>query len=97
MIDLVSRAEERLTKNRKAVFATAQLPQQVPPNDDVAPFVRGACSLKDDGGEGAHRRMILDFRAGDALLNFINGAELKRYGASVVVTPDFTVSATPGT
>ncbi len=91
MIDLVSYAEERLSKNRKAVFATAQLPQQVPPSDDVAPFVRGACSLKDDGGEGAHRRMILDFRAGDALLNFINGAELKRYGASVVVTPDFTI------
>jgi rhamnose utilization protein RhaD (predicted bifunctional aldolase and dehydrogenase)/NAD(P)-dependent dehydrogenase (short-subunit alcohol dehydrogenase family) len=91
MIDLVSRAEERLSKHRKAVFATAQLPQQVPPNDDVAPFVRGACSLKDDGGEGAHRRMILDFRAGDALLNFINGADLKRYGASVVVTPDFTI------
>ena len=63
MIELVSRAEERLTKNRKAVFATAQLPQQVPPNDDVAPIVRGACSLKDDGGEGAHRRMILEFRA----------------------------------
>jgi rhamnose utilization protein RhaD (predicted bifunctional aldolase and dehydrogenase)/NAD(P)-dependent dehydrogenase (short-subunit alcohol dehydrogenase family) len=91
MIDLVSYAEERLSKNRKAVFATAQLPQQVPPNDDVAPFVRGACSLKDDGGEGAHRRMILDFRAGDAILNFINGADLKRYGASVVVTPDFTI------
>ena len=62
MIELVSRAEERLQKNRKAVFAAAQLPQQVPPNDDVAPFIRGACSLKDDGGEGAHRRMILEFR-----------------------------------
>ena len=91
MIELVSRAEERLKKNRKAVFATAQLPQQVPPNEDVAPFVRGACSLKDDGGEGAHRRMILEYRSSDAILNFINGVELKRYGASVVVTPDFTI------
>ena len=91
MIELVSRAEERLKKNRKAVFKSAQLPQQVPPNGDVAPFIRGACSLKDAGGEGAHRRMILEYRSSDAILNFINGAELKRYGASVVITPDFTI------
>ena len=91
MIDLVSRAEERLKKNRKAVFATAQLPQQVPPNGDVAPIVRGACSLKDNGGEGAHRRMVLEYRTSDAILNFINGAELKRYGASLVTTPDYTI------
>jgi rhamnose utilization protein RhaD (predicted bifunctional aldolase and dehydrogenase)/NAD(P)-dependent dehydrogenase (short-subunit alcohol dehydrogenase family) len=91
MIELVSRAEERLKKNRKAVFATARLPQQVPPNGDVAPFIRGACSLKDEGGEGAHRRMILEYRSSDAILNFINGAELKRYGASAVITPDYTI------
>jgi rhamnose utilization protein RhaD (predicted bifunctional aldolase and dehydrogenase)/NAD(P)-dependent dehydrogenase (short-subunit alcohol dehydrogenase family) len=91
MIELVSRAEERLGKNRKTVFKTAQLPQQVPPNEDVAPFIRGACSLKDDGGPGAHRRMILEYRSNDAILNFINGAELARYGASVVITPDFTI------
>jgi rhamnose utilization protein RhaD (predicted bifunctional aldolase and dehydrogenase)/NAD(P)-dependent dehydrogenase (short-subunit alcohol dehydrogenase family) len=91
MIELVSRAEERLKKNRKAVFKSAQLPQQVPPNPDVAPFIRGACSLKDAGGEGAHRRMILEYRSSDAILNFVNGAELKRYGASVVITPDFTI------
>ena len=91
MIDLVSRAEERLKKNRKTVFRTAQLPQQVPPSGDVAPFIRGACSLKDDGGEGAHRRMILEFRADDTILNFVNGADLKRYGAAGVITPDYTI------
>jgi rhamnose utilization protein RhaD (predicted bifunctional aldolase and dehydrogenase)/NAD(P)-dependent dehydrogenase (short-subunit alcohol dehydrogenase family) len=91
MIEMVSRAEARLAKNRKAVFATAQLPQQVAPNSDVAPVVRGVCTLRDDGGEGAHRRMIAEFRASDAILNFVNGAELTRYGASVVVTPDFAI------
>ena len=75
MIELVSRAEERLRKNRKTVFKPAHLPSQVPPNDDVAPFIRGACSLKDDGGPGAHRRMILEYRSNDTILNFINGAE----------------------
>jgi len=91
MIELVSRAGERLKKNRKAVFKSAQLPQQVASNNDVAPFIRGACSLKNDGGEGAHRRMILEHRSNDAILNFVNGAELTRYGASVVITPDFTI------
>ena len=91
MIEMVSRAEERLRRNRKSVFATAQMPQHIAPSADVAPLVRGACSLKDDGGEGAHRRMILEFRTGDAILNFVNGAELKRYGATGVITPDFTI------
>src|SRR5258707_5185237 len=91
MIELVSRAEERLKQHRKAVFKSAQLPQQAPPNDNVPPCIRGACTLKNDGGEGAHRRMILEYRSNDAILNFINGAELQRYGASVVITPDFTI------
>ena len=91
MIELVSRAEERLAKHRKAVFVTAQLPQQIASGGDVAPIVRGACSLKNAGGEGAHRRMIADFRSSDSILNFVNGADLKRYGASVVVTPDFAI------
>jgi len=91
MIELVARAEERLTRNRKAVFATAQMPQHAAPAAEVAPILRGACALKDDGGDGAHRRMILDFRSGKAILNFVNGAELTRYGASGVITPDFTI------
>jgi rhamnulose-1-phosphate aldolase/alcohol dehydrogenase len=91
MIELVTRAEERLAKNRKAAFATAPLPQEVAPAAAVAPIVRGACSLKDDGGEGAHRRMILHFCTSETILNFVNGAELKRYGQTCVITPDFTI------
>ncbi|MBX9846413.1 MAG: bifunctional aldolase/short-chain dehydrogenase [Xanthobacteraceae bacterium] len=91
MIELVSRAEERLSKNRKTVFAAAALPPQVAPHEAVAPIVRGACSLKNAGGEGAHRRMIAEFRTGGAILNFVGGAELPRYGGSVVITPDYAI------
>src|SRR5262252_4185020 len=91
MIALVSLAEERLQKNRKAVFATAQLPQTIAPLDAVAPILRGACSRKDDKVEGAWRRMILDFRASPAILNFVNGAEVARYSQAGVVTPDHTI------
>jgi rhamnose utilization protein RhaD (predicted bifunctional aldolase and dehydrogenase)/NAD(P)-dependent dehydrogenase (short-subunit alcohol dehydrogenase family) len=91
MVDLVSRAEERLQRNRKAVFITAQLPQRAAFLSEVAPILRGACSLKDDGVEGAYRRLILDFRCNPAILNFVNGAELGRYGQTGPVTPDHTI------
>ena len=74
------------------MFVTAQIAAAASRRvRDVAPIVRGACSLKDDGGEGAHRRMILEFRTSDAILNFVNGAELARYGAAGVITPDHTI------
>ena len=91
MIALVTLAEQRLASNRKAVFATARLPQAIAPVATVAPILRGACSLKDDQIEGAWRRMILDFRASRAVLDFVNGAELKRYSQAGVVTPDHTI------
>jgi len=91
MIEMVTLAEQRLARGRKAVFATAQLPQQAAALADVAPIVRGACSLKDEKTEGAWKRFILDFRGGDAVLAFVNGAEIARYALAGVVTPDHTI------
>jgi rhamnose utilization protein RhaD (predicted bifunctional aldolase and dehydrogenase)/NAD(P)-dependent dehydrogenase (short-subunit alcohol dehydrogenase family) len=90
-VALVTRAEERLKLNRRAVFATAQMPQQIAPAAQVAPIVRGVCSLRDDKIEGAWRRLILEFRTSDAIANFVNGAELRRYSQAGVVTPDHTI------
>jgi rhamnose utilization protein RhaD (predicted bifunctional aldolase and dehydrogenase)/NAD(P)-dependent dehydrogenase (short-subunit alcohol dehydrogenase family) len=91
MIEMVSLAEAALRRGRRAMFATTQLPQAVMPLAAVAPIVRGACSLPDDKVEGAFRRLILDFRTGDAILNFVNGAEVGRYATAGVVTPDHTI------
>ena len=91
MIALVTRAEERLSSNRKAVFVSAQLPQAIAPVAAVAPIVRGACSLKDESIEGEWRRLILDFRTGASILDFVNGAELARYGQAGVITPDHAI------
>ena len=91
MIALVTLAEERLKKSRKAVFATAQLPQAIAPLAAAAPILRGACSLKDDKVEGAWRRLVLDFRATPAILNFVNGADIRRYSQAGLVTPDHTI------
>jgi rhamnose utilization protein RhaD (predicted bifunctional aldolase and dehydrogenase)/NAD(P)-dependent dehydrogenase (short-subunit alcohol dehydrogenase family) len=91
MIEMVSLAEARVRRGRKAVFATAQLPQRTATLAEVAPIVRGACSLEDERITGAYRRLILEFRASPAILNFVNGAEILRYAQAGVATPDHTI------
>jgi rhamnose utilization protein RhaD (predicted bifunctional aldolase and dehydrogenase)/NAD(P)-dependent dehydrogenase (short-subunit alcohol dehydrogenase family) len=91
MIALVTRAEDHLKKNRKAVFVTARLPQAIAPLGAVAPILRGACSLEDDRIEGAWRRLVLDFRATSRILNFVNGADIARYSQAGVITPDHAI------
>src|SRR5204863_1331239 len=53
MIEMVTLAEERLQRGRKAVFKVARLPEHVAPLAEVAPILRGACSLPDPRIEGA--------------------------------------------
>ena len=91
MIALVTRAEQYLQKDRKAVFLSTQLPQALAPIEKIAPILRGVCSLKDDRNEGAWRRLVLDFRSDAAVLNFVNGADVMRYSQAGIVTPDHTI------
>jgi rhamnose utilization protein RhaD (predicted bifunctional aldolase and dehydrogenase)/NAD(P)-dependent dehydrogenase (short-subunit alcohol dehydrogenase family) len=91
MIALVTLAEHRLAKNRKPAFISARLPARPARVADVAPIVRGACGLPDGKTDGAWKRFILDFRGSDAVMNFVNGAEVERYGQAGVVTPDHNI------
>jgi rhamnose utilization protein RhaD (predicted bifunctional aldolase and dehydrogenase)/NAD(P)-dependent dehydrogenase (short-subunit alcohol dehydrogenase family) len=91
MIEMVSLAEARLRRGRKAVFATIQLPQRIAALAEVAPIVRGACSRKHETIEGAYWRPVLEFRASPAILDYVNGAEVARYSQAGVVTPDHTI------
>jgi rhamnose utilization protein RhaD (predicted bifunctional aldolase and dehydrogenase)/NAD(P)-dependent dehydrogenase (short-subunit alcohol dehydrogenase family) len=91
MIELVTLAEERLNKNRKSVFLSAQLPQAIASLSDIAPILRGACAIKDGKSEGAWTRPVLDFRANDAILNFVNGKDVAKYSQRGVITPDHTI------
>jgi rhamnose utilization protein RhaD (predicted bifunctional aldolase and dehydrogenase)/NAD(P)-dependent dehydrogenase (short-subunit alcohol dehydrogenase family) len=94
MIEFVTLAEQRLQKNRKTL-ATAQLPAKIAPLSDVAPILRGACSLRDVHGEGAHQRPIMEFRSGAAILNYVNGKELARYARAGPLTPDHVMRVKP--
>ncbi|HEY7997849.1 MAG TPA: bifunctional aldolase/short-chain dehydrogenase [Pseudolabrys sp.] len=94
MIEFVALAENRLQKNRKAV-AAAKIPPQVAPVTDVAPILRGACALRDANGEGVHKRLILEFRTSDAIMNYVNGKDVARYACAGVLTPDHVLRTKP--
>ena len=70
---------------------SAQLPQRAGALAEIAPILRGAVALPDPKIEGAWKRLILDFRSGDAILNFVNGADVARYAQAGVITPDHTI------
>ncbi|HEV7409857.1 MAG TPA: bifunctional aldolase/short-chain dehydrogenase [Bradyrhizobium sp.] len=91
MIALVTLAEQRLAKNRKPAFIAAKLPARPAPVADVAPIIRGACSLPDGKIDGAWKRFVLDFRGSDAVMSFVNGSDVARYGQAGVVTPDHNI------
>ena len=91
MIDIVGRAEERLARGRKSVFAAATLPPSLARVAEAAPILRGACALPDPNTPGLWKRFVLDFRDGPAVLDFVGGAELSRYGLAGVATPDHTI------
>jgi len=91
MIAQVTRAEERLAKNRKSVFVAAPLPKTLASVSAVGPILRGACAEEDAKNEGAWRRLVLDFRTNAQIMAYVNGAEVKRYARQGVVTPDHTI------
>jgi rhamnose utilization protein RhaD (predicted bifunctional aldolase and dehydrogenase)/NAD(P)-dependent dehydrogenase (short-subunit alcohol dehydrogenase family) len=91
MIALVTLAEQRLAENRKPAFISARLPARPAEVADVAPIIRGACGLPDSKADGAWKRFVLDFRGNDAVVNFVNGTEVARYGQAGVVTPDHNI------
>jgi len=91
MIAAVTLAEERLQRGRRDVFAPAALPAELADQQDVASILRGACALPDPAMPGSYKRFALDFRGGPAVLNFVSGAEVERYGMAGVATPDHTI------
>jgi rhamnose utilization protein RhaD (predicted bifunctional aldolase and dehydrogenase)/NAD(P)-dependent dehydrogenase (short-subunit alcohol dehydrogenase family) len=94
MIEMVTLAEQRLQRNRKSL-AGATLPARIASANAVAPILRGACTLRDAGGEGAHQRPILALRTSEAILNFVNGKDIARYARAGVITPDHVIRTKP--
>jgi rhamnose utilization protein RhaD (predicted bifunctional aldolase and dehydrogenase)/NAD(P)-dependent dehydrogenase (short-subunit alcohol dehydrogenase family) len=90
MIEMVTLAEEFIARHRKS-FAAAPVPHNIASIAHVAPLIRGACSEQDEDLEGAWRRLVLEFRGGQAVENFVNAKDLDRLSQSGVITPDHTI------
>src|SRR5580698_4799775 len=91
MIEMVTLAETFIASRRKAIPIAVATPRKHAELAEIAPIVRGICSEKDKKLEGAWRRLILEFRATDAVLNFVNSRDLARISQLGVVTPDHTI------
>ncbi len=84
MIEMVTLAEQRLEKGRKALVAAKGLPGQPASLAEVAPILRGLLA-------GNGKRRVLDFRTSAAIRAYVDGAEVGRYSQQGVVTPDHTI------
>ncbi|MGB7037952.1 MAG: bifunctional aldolase/short-chain dehydrogenase, partial [Xanthobacteraceae bacterium] len=90
MIAMVSLAEDFIARRRKSV-AVRPLPSSTAAVAHVAPIIRGACSEQDNAVEGAWQRLVLEFRNGEAVQDFVNAKDLDRLGRLGVITPDHTI------
>src|SRR5438874_796538 len=78
MIDLVTLAEERLAHGRKPVFVARALPAGIAGVPEIAPILRGICAIPDPGTPGLYARFVVDFRTGEQVREFVDGAEIAR-------------------
>jgi rhamnose utilization protein RhaD (predicted bifunctional aldolase and dehydrogenase)/NAD(P)-dependent dehydrogenase (short-subunit alcohol dehydrogenase family) len=95
MVEFVTLAEEHLGKKGNVKFARGGLPSEIARVPDVAPIIRGACTLRDAFGEGAHKRLILGFRSSNEILNYVSGKDVARYARAGVITPDHVIRTKP--
>ncbi|MGA8968978.1 MAG: bifunctional aldolase/short-chain dehydrogenase [Pseudolabrys sp.] len=95
MIEFVTLAEDHLRKKANVKFASIGLPSHIASVAEVAPIIRGVCTQRHAFGEGAHKRLILDFRTSGMILNYVSGKDVARYACAGVITPDHVIRTKP--
>ena len=90
MIDLVSTAEQHLSKEGNRSLKVAAIPEKLSAVSDVAPILRGLSALPGKMGGGIEH-FVLEFRGGEEALAFVNGQDLIRYANAGNVTPDHVI------
>jgi rhamnose utilization protein RhaD (predicted bifunctional aldolase and dehydrogenase)/NAD(P)-dependent dehydrogenase (short-subunit alcohol dehydrogenase family) len=91
MIEMVSLAESRLRQGRPIVFPARSFDAELAEAAEIAPYIRGAVALPAAKSGDEPTRFIATFRTGDAILDYVNGAELHDYSQRGVVTPDHII------
>ena len=86
MIEFVDMAEKRLTASK--IRPRAALPAQIATAAQAGPIIRGALSR-------GFASMVLDHRAGPAVLDFVGGEGLADYAGNGMATPDHVIRIKP--
>ena len=87
MIDLVSLAEARIARARRAAVSVRK-PPPLARAAEAAPVLRG---LAAKASGGAARRWILDRRSGPAVMTFVDNPEAARDSQAGPITPDHAI------
>ncbi|MBI4967201.1 MAG: bifunctional aldolase/short-chain dehydrogenase [Rhodospirillales bacterium] len=91
-IRYVSQAEKRLAQGtRGRIFLPARLPKDLAAPTLVAPILRGLVAQPLDAAQGRYRRMILDFRATPAILDYAGAKAVAPLSRRGTVTPDHVI------
>jgi len=92
MIEMVTLAEETIAAKRIRSLVSVKLPGMIASIAAIAPILRGLCA--EQTGDD-YRRLVMDFRTGDAIRTFVDGEQLARYGQQGTVTPDHVIRTKP--
>jgi len=95
MIALVTLAEAKIASGKPTRFVSVKLPVKTADAAAVAPVVRGTVAVPVDSNEGRWTRFVLEHRASDRILNFVNGRDVARYSQAGVATPDHVIRTKP--
>ena len=90
MIEVVSRAEDRLAR-APATHPVPRRPAPLP-GHAIAPILRGLASGA--GSETPHR-LVLEFRGGAQVMDYLNHPDLARIAGAGPVTPDHVIRTKP--
>ncbi|MCZ6834931.1 MAG: bifunctional aldolase/short-chain dehydrogenase [Planctomycetota bacterium] len=91
MIDLVTRAEERLAENRKSVESIRFPIENIAGPELISPILRGATALHDDATPAPARPFIVMHRTNDRIRDYLARPDLDRISQIGVATPDHVI------
>jgi len=91
MIEFVSLAESQLRKEHPRRHYTIKLPKQMATARDIAPLLRGLVAIPLDRNQARWTRFVLEHRANEKILDYVNGRDLGRSSQKGPVTPDHVI------
>ncbi|MGO7591967.1 bifunctional aldolase/short-chain dehydrogenase [Rhizobium leguminosarum] len=90
MIAKIDQAERRLARGRAKPFVSVAIPQEIAAAKDIAPILRGAIAI-DTGIEGAPKRLILEHRCSEKILDFCNAEMVESLVQRGNATPEHVI------